>query len=522
MALYLGKKKITPIKVVDLPDDLNKELTENEKLADEIQATVNGLKDISDETLNINENGEYDVKDYGKVVVSVGEQKFITLELPESFSNGARVYSFKIADTKYLISANNYGSGLWEYNTTTNTSKQLADGYQYISFVMLDNNRCLIASDASTGKGGYLLIYDLMTEELREIYNKPFGKLAVKAIASNKLLVTSSKTSGVFLLNTDTEDCTMIYSEGTNWTRFVEIEDKLLISNTGSSYKGILAFDLSTETITKIYDNGYGYTLNDLIDSGGIPILNSTASKICLRYYADTNEVVVISTSANYIMSNLMKNHLLLFSDSSSYKGILSLDINTNEIVTAYESGYGWTARTKVSDNRLLCAGYGSKGDVIIYDADTNTAEPMTNSSNYRTIHIKITDDIYLLGGVHGAITGFLIYQVSTNSFLDYSNIGGYGLTVMLNAGNGKYLFSNTVGTTSSFANSIFEFDLHTLTAKRFDNTYYSSYTYNYDILTPIDNDNVYIESSLPEVRAKYLYNNVNGTIKLAGYKAEV
>ena len=40
MALYLGKKKITPIKVVDLPDDLNTELTEQETLLAELESKV--------------------------------------------------------------------------------------------------------------------------------------------------------------------------------------------------------------------------------------------------------------------------------------------------------------------------------------------------------------------------------------------------------------------------------------------------------------------------------------------------
>lgn len=75
MALYLGKRKITPIKVVDLEDDLDTELTEQEENLKSLGVEVDALKDISDETLDITENGKYDVVDYGKVNVKVTGSK---------------------------------------------------------------------------------------------------------------------------------------------------------------------------------------------------------------------------------------------------------------------------------------------------------------------------------------------------------------------------------------------------------------------------------------------------------------
>ena len=53
MALYLGKKKITPIKVVDLPDDLDKELTDQETLLNKLEEDVNSLSDKDDTLFKI-------------------------------------------------------------------------------------------------------------------------------------------------------------------------------------------------------------------------------------------------------------------------------------------------------------------------------------------------------------------------------------------------------------------------------------------------------------------------------------
>lgn len=54
MALYLGKIKISPIEVFDLDDDLNKELTTQEKLLDDLHNQVDELEEPEIMKQNIN------------------------------------------------------------------------------------------------------------------------------------------------------------------------------------------------------------------------------------------------------------------------------------------------------------------------------------------------------------------------------------------------------------------------------------------------------------------------------------
>lgn len=80
------KLEVLEGKVDDLPiyepivDDLNAQ----SEMVDAIMSQVDSLKDISKETLNIDKNGEYDVVDYGKVVVDAKEDLDAELDEQES------------------------------------------------------------------------------------------------------------------------------------------------------------------------------------------------------------------------------------------------------------------------------------------------------------------------------------------------------------------------------------------------------------------------------------------------------
>ena len=67
MSVYLGKNKVG----ITIDENLKEQIDSQETLLAELAEDVNALSDVSNETLTITENGEYDVKDYGKIVVNI-------------------------------------------------------------------------------------------------------------------------------------------------------------------------------------------------------------------------------------------------------------------------------------------------------------------------------------------------------------------------------------------------------------------------------------------------------------------
>lgn len=121
-------------------------------------------------TLEITENGEYDVRDKAKVDVKVGEIEYLNIALPEEFENAKKIYHIKLNNDISCFSCDIADSGLWVYNKTNLTmEKKYPSSAYFTSFKQITETKYLLWS---TQIYNGLFLYDLIEDSVVNIYSE--------------------------------------------------------------------------------------------------------------------------------------------------------------------------------------------------------------------------------------------------------------------------------------------------------------------------------------------------------------
>lgn len=508
MGVYLGNTKIG----LTVYEKLNKELTEQETLLNELEVQVDELKDISNEIITITENGEYDVKNYGTAVVSIGGG--IEVELPEKFAEAGEIYHFIVNDNTILFSDKSVsGIGVWVYKIKEKTWNQAYTKGSQWNFFMMAGNNCLIGGINATG----ILLYNSTDDSIIQVHKNGTGWRYLSAIDDNKFLLGGTTTdTGLLLYNANNNNLTKIYSNGHAW-RFVEkIKDNnYLISSFLNNAQGILHYNSETNEINQIYSSGNGWNkfvkVNDtkwLIC--GDNANNSGYAKGVLLYDSQNNTINQIYTTGYcwIYIHRVGNNYLISSSYSSNSLGILRYNSIDDSIEQIYSIEYAWQYFQTIGDKCLVSTNNGLNTGVLLYNSTSDSIEQIY-SSGYRYMYFQIIGNKCLISSQ--VSNGVLVYDSNTNEVHQvYTRGPNWGNFKTI---GDKCLISNKSSTYSGLLvyNSIDD----TVVVGR-------GIGIGYDIFKEVDG-NCYVECS-DKLKNPYTlyYNSVDGSVKVVGCLLEV
>lgn len=121
----------------------------------------------------------------------------------------------------------------------------------------------LICASTSTVFG--VLFYDFDTNTISNILSNASGGINFSNIINDKLVIYGV-SAGLYLYNTISKQVSKIYTAGC-WTRIMQSDYNLIFYGTISSTSGLLLYKSSTETVSKILNNGYGFSMFILINN---------------------------------------------------------------------------------------------------------------------------------------------------------------------------------------------------------------------------------------------------------------
>lgn len=459
--------------IVEPQESYQEDLLAQKATIDELAEDVNALKDVSNETLTINENGEYDVKDYGKVVVSVGD-KNVEIDLPEEFASATKLYHFVVNSNVILISSDVQNSGLWVYkNNTSKISKIYNIASTWICFQNV-GDKCLIASNVSYEKNSGILEYDIKTDTINQIYDEGYSWSRFIQVDDRWLICSSnSSTTGLLMYNPQDSSVIKVYDSGYQWGQYIHNVKNNYILGSGSSGRGLLLYDTQNKTITQIYASGYSWT--NIIEVGDIFFLCSTNTNIdsqgILKYNSTDNSCVKIyEEGSSWYFAHIVGNNCLFSSGASTYTGILLYNSQTDTITKIYNNNYSWRYSKTINNTCLLSTDLSGDFGILLYNDDDKTIEQKYNTSSYYNIFHKIGDRCLISSTSNS--NGILLYDYDTKTITQIYETGR--MWSLFNSFEDKCLLSSEA---SSNSNGLLLYNYNTNTIELIRST---GYNYKY------------------------------------------
>lgn len=330
-------------------------------------------------SIDITENGTYDVTSFVTAKVNIGGVGEKTLYLPNAFSTVGQVYSFAVSENIILLSGDVSGIGVWEYDLRTNACVQLWKSllnYQYFQMVGTD---CLIG-----GSSTYLLLYDGTQRTIKSLYGGYDWRYFF--IYGDKVIVSSSQSSnGLLVYNGNTKTAERVISSFGGILTISQLQDRLIIGSTGGY--GVWVYDLTLNTATQVLTaNNSGYVKHFL-----------------------TNQLCFISHNS-----------------STAYAGIWVYNYTTNSATKLYTAGVQWQYGFALDNGDCILSANGNYG-IVLYSASENTITQIYSGGGYWSAYCDVGEDL-LIGGVNGSNSkGLLNYNKQTKAVsILFSNNSAY------------------------------------------------------------------------------------------------
>ena len=211
---------------------------------------------------------------------------------------------------------------------------------------------------------------------------------------------------GVLLYNADTNTITKIYDEGYYWRYFKVVGDRCLITGSGS---GILVYNAGDNSCKKIYDNG----------SNAV-------------YFVEIDDKCLIGASSGSI-------------------GILRYSTIDDSCVSVYTGGYGWCSDYVVVGSKVLIGSSAYNMGLLSYDSQTDVVEKTKITAGYNWKYNKqITSTKWLISGTGNSNQGIVLFNSETGSLTKLTNLGK-GYDVYVSDVNNNYIISSSSKTKNSY-----------------------------------------------------------------------
>ena len=434
--------KILDARVNGLPvhESIIEDLAEQTVIIEDIENQVDSLKDISDETLGITENGEYDVIDYGKVVVMVSgaDVKEIEVTLPEAFEVAKSTSSLVVNDNTILFSSDEDGVGVWMHTISDDSWRQIySNGFGLDYAQRVSDTKWLICSNSTSG----ILLYNANDNSITKIYTETgWPWVHFHQVSDTKWFISMYegailKNTGILCYDASNDTITKIYTSGLAWKYFNQVtETKWLIGGDASGAKGILLYDTTNDTLTQIYTDQYQWKYFNQVTETKWLIGSGTGTSIIspagIVLYDSSNDTItkVSSSGGAWTYFHKVNNNTWLIS-STATTGILLYDVPTNTFTKPYTTGKSWAYAHIISDTECLLSGSDTSNEdsqgLLYCDISTNT---FTFIATYRyawKYFYKASDTKCLIGNV--TAPGIWVYDVIDKTFTQIYESGlGY------------------------------------------------------------------------------------------------
>lgn len=370
---------------------------------------------------------------------SSGETHFIG-----ELSNGDLIISGETASATYL------------YSKATSTSKQIC--YSGSSFAVQTGDKILLTTMMGVA------VYDMTMDYCDDMaymddYGYGSGKAVGDKIFFGEGINSLMSGTGILMYDTTSNTFTKIYSSGT-WFAEVVINDRVLFRGLDSSSKGIVVCDSSTGTAT-LKSLGDRYQHLVLVDN--ICFMAKFSGSGLLVYRYDTNALTSVYSSGSYWVRTIKAdNDTILLSTVTERDGVLAYTISTNTAQKVYSTG-GVNKFIKIGGKILLLAYH-----VHSYDISSKTFAEIYKGSYWHNGQ-AINDEYCLIASGADSNGEVLLYTLSTNSAsVIYQYFGANSMPKFTLSGNNCYIEgltnninidSNVSSTNKLYIKLLFDYD---------------------------------------------------------------
>lgn len=387
---------------------------------------------IPEGSLDISQNGTYDVTSLKSVVVNiVGDGGAIVpmeVNLPEGFRQKADYYYLQMSGSKILMSNSGAGSGLWEYTVQTKNWVKLYDGGKYQYFQKVGNN-CIIGSN-----GGYLLLYSARESRIiQTIDNRFVNWNRFDLVGENYFCYSTTAVSGLVVYDSQQEQLVDVLNSGYNWTNVIEAGENYIVSSNSSSVTGIYLYEPITNQFTKILNVAkYAFTLKVDVSDNIMLLTSTNSSNKGIVVYNKTTKTAEMPNTTWYSSLNVksVENDVYIISSkSSSSTGIILYKESENIFTQIYSIGYNWTYVHVIGGVYLFSSSSTSNSGIVLHNPSTNeTAKVYASGSSYSKFE-KVGNNCVIAGSTSYGVLLFdgetkTISQIETKAYVNIFAMG--------------------------------------------------------------------------------------------------
>lgn len=406
-----------------------------------------------------------------------------TKTLSDSLYSGQYDQVHRVDGGFLLYSTSSSYKGLVYYDEVEKTcTKVYETGYNFKHCMPITNGFVLSANQTSSYSGA--VFFDITTKTCVQITSVGARYTVTTKIGDDYLISSAYFSGGIWHFDAETNIFTQVYPDG-NWNQTKISDDYILFSSSVSDTLGILYYDKSTNTCTKIYDKGVNwfyiypyYNYKYIVEFSNYMLLSQSKALLC--FDKETKTITVLDEGTSFRLTDL-GNACVACGSGSNYKVILIKydDLSIETIKPSTTSNYYMCIETLETDTGVLFTGQMSSCNFYI---NKNTLE-ITNVTGYTGL-MEYTPGLVFFDGSKYFITdsnnGYCFYFDETTLTItllsssrlarEYKEVDNGVIfattrSIINGTGQGVYFYNKTDGTFarvhdgSNFLDYVIEYD---------------------------------------------------------------
>lgn len=369
-------------------------------------------------------------------------------------------YFQQVTNTRWLIgSSSRTAGGILIYDSVDNSVIRYSHSYYFDSFQQVTDTKWLIGCGDSSWSGGGILLYDTSTSEIKTVYSSGYDWAIFQQVTNTKWLISSANGSaGVLVYDSSVDTVAKLYSSGKDWNFFQPVTDTKWLISSYREDTGILLYESVTDTLTRIYASSCSWTgfLKTAPTEWLIGNAHFSGDAGVLRYNSETDEIeqlyatgrswdnfqqvtdtrwlicggatgvlvydttertlteLAIDSPSLSVYYQISDNKWLITSDSSAGKGVVLYNVESNTVVSLYQTG-AWPKIKQVTATKYVMTGSSNKG-VLSYDSSTDTITQVYTSSTWSFLQPIGNKCLITSNTAYDNSYGVILYDAETDT----------------------------------------------------------------------------------------------------------